>query len=179
VRLHPSHFQDRPGIFAEERERIEALEADYPHVHVVQPVPLGGSLGYYGGEDMDEKASMMAYSDVVVTVYSTMLVETAIHDTPLIAAVLDTPGGWNVRGKYSLALKSIGDWPTHQRFRIAKAGRIAANAAELAELLNLYLSDRTLDGAARRNFVANEITFTDASAGRRTAAFIMNLLGAE
>lgn len=179
VRLHPSHFQDRPRIFAEERERIEALEAEYPHVHVVRPVPLGGSLGYYGGEDMDEKASMMAYSDVVVTVYSTMLVETAIHNTPLIAAVLDTPGGWNVRGKYSLALKSIGDWPTHQRFRIAKAGRIAANAAELAALLNLYLSDRTLDGAARRDFVANEITFTDASAGRRTAAFIMNLLGAE
>ena len=71
-------------------------------MHVVQPVPLGGSLGYYGGEDMDEKASMMAYSDVVVTVYSTMLVETAVHDTPMIAAVIDTPGGWNVPGKYSL-----------------------------------------------------------------------------
>ena len=36
---------------------------------------------------MDEKASMMAYSDVVVTVYSTMVVETAVHDTPMVAAV--------------------------------------------------------------------------------------------
>jgi hypothetical protein len=44
---------------------------------------------------MDEKASMMAHSDVFVTVYSTMVVETAVHDTPIIAAVIDTPGGWN------------------------------------------------------------------------------------
>ena len=59
------------------------------------PVALGGSLGYYGGEDMDEKSSMMAHSDVLVTVYSTMVVETAVHDTPIVAAVIDTPGGWN------------------------------------------------------------------------------------
>ena len=51
-------------------------------------VALGGSLGYYGGEDMDEKSSMMAHSDVLVTVYSTMVVETAVHDTPIVAAVI-------------------------------------------------------------------------------------------
>src|SRR5215207_7720237 len=85
IRLHPSHFQDKPKIFAEERERIFTLEKQYPHVHVVKPVALGGSLGYYGGEDMGEKSSMMAYSDVLVTVYSTMVVETAAHGTPMIA----------------------------------------------------------------------------------------------
>ncbi|MGB8981261.1 MAG: hypothetical protein WCC12_05255, partial [Anaerolineales bacterium] len=31
VRLHPSHFQDKPRIFAEERERIFALETQYPN----------------------------------------------------------------------------------------------------------------------------------------------------
>ncbi|HRQ32634.1 MAG TPA: hypothetical protein PLM89_05985, partial [Anaerolineales bacterium] len=49
IRLHPSHFQDKPKIFAEERARVFDLEKKYPHVHVVQPVALGGSLGYYGG----------------------------------------------------------------------------------------------------------------------------------
>src|SRR6185503_9413490 len=127
IRLHPSHFQDKPRIFAEERERIFALETKYPNVHVVKPVALGGSLGYYGGEDMDEKSSMMAHSDVLVTVYSTMVVETAVHDTPIVAAVIDVPGGWNVRKKYSLSLKKIGNWPTHKRFRDAKAGRVASN----------------------------------------------------
>ena len=72
---------------------------------------------------------MMAHSDVFVTVYSTMVVETAVHDTPIVAAVLDTPGGWNVPGKFSLSLKKIGNWPTHKRFRDARAGRVAAALA--------------------------------------------------
>ncbi|GAB4502862.1 MAG: hypothetical protein Fur0035_24200 [Anaerolineales bacterium] len=177
IRQHPSHFQDRPKIFAEERERIFALEQQYPHVHVVRPVALGGSLGYYGGEDMDEKASMMAHSDVFVTVYSTMVVETAVHDTPIIAAVIDTPGGWRIPGKFSLSLKEIGNWPTHQRFRQAKAGRVAQDEAELRAALNAYLQNPALDSAGRRQFVTDEITFTDASAGRRSAEFILQILG--
>ena len=176
VRLHPSHFQDKPRIFAEERERIHALEAKYPHVHVVRPVALGGSLGYYSGEDMDEKSSMMAHSDVLVTVYSTMVVETAVHDTPIVAAVIDTPGGWNQPKKYSLSLKKIGNWPTHQRFREAKAGRIASDENELCEAVNLYLKNPKLDSEQRHDFVKREITYTDASAGKRTAQFILKVL---
>jgi len=140
-------------------------------------VALGGSLGYYGGEDMDEKSSMMAYSDVVVTVYSTMLVETAVHDTPMIAATIDVPGGWNKPNKFSLSLKEIGDWPTHQRFRLAKAGRVAQNESELRDALNLYLKDRTVDSSERRKFVQDEITFTDGTSGKRTAEFILKVLG--
>ena len=176
VRLHPSHFQDKPRMFGEERKRIEDLEHALPHVHVVKPVPLGGSLGYYGGEDMDEKASMMAHSDVLVTVYSTMLVETAIHDTPMVAAVLDVPGGWNVRGKYSLPLRQIGNWPTHRRFRQSGAGRIAETEDALRHAVNLYLANPKMDAEARREFAQREITYMDGGAGRRTAAFVLNLL---
>lgn len=176
IRLHPSHFQDRPKIFAEERQRVFELERKYPHVHVVQPVPLGGSLGYYGGEDMDEKASMLAYADVFVTVYSTMVVEAAVHDTPIVAAVIDSPNGWNHPRKFSLSLKEIGNWPTHKRFREAKAGRVAENEAELRDALNLYLRDRTIDSAQRRKFIEDEITFTDGSSGKRTAEFILKIL---
>jgi hypothetical protein len=176
IRLHPSHFQDKPKIFADERLRVFDLEKKYPNVHVVQPVALGGSLGYYGGEDMDEKSSMMAYSDVLVTVYSTMLVETAVHDTPMIAATIDVPGGWNKPNKFSLSLKEIGDWPTHKRFREAKAGRVASNENELRDALNMYLKDKTIHSAERRKFIENEITFTDASSGNRTAEFILKIL---
>ena len=178
VRLHPSHFQDKPRIFPEERERIHALEKQYPHVHVVRPVPLGGSLGYYSGEDMDEKSSMMAYSDVMVTVYSTMLVETAVHNTPMIAAVIDQPGGWHRPKKYSLSLKKIGNWPTHQRFREAKAGRVASDAKELSEAIDAYLRNPRLDEAERSRFVEQEITFTDGSAGQQTAEHILRVLNA-
>ncbi len=177
IRLHPSHFQDKPKIFADERAQVFDLEKKYSNVHVVQPVALGGSLGYYGGEDMDEKSSMMAYSDVLVTVYSTMLVETAVHDTPMIAATIDTPGGWNKPKKFSLSLKEIGDWPTHKRFREAKAGRVARDKDELRDALNLYLKDKTIDSKERRQFIEDEITFIDATSGKRTAEFILKILG--
>jgi hypothetical protein len=176
VRLHPSHFQDKPRIFADEREQIFALEKKYPYVHVVKPVPLGGSLGYYSGEDMDEKSSMMAHSDVLVTVYSTMVVETAVHDTPIVAAVIDVPGGWNKPKKFSLSLKKIGNWPTHQRFRDANAGRVARDEKELCEVINLYFQNPALDAAERRKFIEDEITFTDGSSGRRTAEYILKVL---
>ena len=178
IRLHPSHFQDKPQIFAEERERIFALEKLYPNVHVVKPVALGGSLGYYGGEDMDEKSSMMAHSDVLVTVYSTMVVETAVHDTPIVAAVIDVPGGWNKPKKFSLSLKKIGNWPTHKRFREAKAGRVASTGKELCEVINLYLKDPSLDATERRKFIEDEITFTDGTSGKRTAEYILSVLNA-
>ena len=176
IRLHPSHFQDKPKIFADERERIFALEKQYPNVHVVKPVALGGSLGYYGGEDMDEKSSMMAHSDVLVTVYSTMVVETAVHDTPIVAAVIDVPGGWNIPKKFSLSLKKIGNWPTHKRFRDAKAGRVAQNESELRDILNAYLKNPQLDAAERKKFIEDEVTFTDGTSGKRTAEFILKVL---
>jgi len=105
-----------------------------------------------------------------------MLVETAVHDTPMIAATIDVPGGWNKPNKFSLSLKEIGDWPTHKRFREAKAGRVAMNEDQLRDALNLYLADSTVDAAERRKFVEDEITFTDGTSGKRTAEFILKVL---
>ena len=144
IRLHPNHFQ-KGSLYEKEAQQIRDLCRELPHVHLVEPVPLGGELGYYSGEDMPEKASMMAYSDVFLTVYSTMVVETAIHQRPIVAACIDIPGGWNTPGKFSLSLREIGEWPTHQRFREAKAGKVAFNEAELREAVNAYLLNPDLD----------------------------------
>jgi len=175
VRLHPNHFWD-VDLFIEERERIRRLARELPHVHVVEPVPLGGELGYYSGEDMPEKASMLAHSDVFLTVYSTMVVEAAVHDTPIVSVCIDAPGGWNRRRKYSLPLSRIGDWPTHARFREANAGRVVYSEAELRQAIDGYLENPASETEARRDFVEREITYTDASAGARTAEFLLSLL---
>ncbi len=175
IRLHPNHFMDEP-LFAGEREQIFALAKKYPHVHVVEPVPLGGELGHYSGEDMPEKTSMMAYSDVFLTVYSTMVVEAAVHGTPIVSVCFDAPGGWNTPGKFSLALSKIGDWPTHQRFRLANAGKVAFQENQLLEAINAYLQNPKLDAEAREKFIKEEITYTDGSAGKHTAEFFLNLL---
>lgn len=174
VRLHPNHFMDVER-FAAERKAIFALAKQYPHVHVVEPVPLGGSLGYYSGEDMPEKSSMMTHSDVFVTVYSTMVVEASAHGAPVVSACIDSPEGWP--GKFTLPLSKIGDWPTHSRFRDSAAGRVAYTKDELRDALNFYLQRPGADSEARQAFIARECTFTDGSAGRRTGEYLLSRLG--
>jgi hypothetical protein len=178
IRLHPNHFM--PGsLYEQEAQKVRELVRQMDHVHLVEPVPLGGELGHYSGEDMPEKASMMAHSDIFVTVYSTMVVETAIHERPIVALCIDAPGGWNTPGKFSLSLSEIGEWPTHQRFRWAGAGRVAFDEQQLCEALNHYLSNPSADQEQRRKFIRDECTFTDGSAGKRTGEWIVSLLQAK
>jgi len=175
IRLHPNHFRTVPR-FADEAQRIREYIKDMHHVHLVEPVSLGGGLGHYSGEDMPEKTSMMVHSEIFLTVYSTMVVETAIHDRPIISICIDVPGGWNLPNVFSLPLKEIGDWPTHQRFRQANAGRVAENKEELRQHINFYLQHPEADSENRRKFVHEECTYIDGSAGKRTGEYILSLL---
>lgn len=119
---------------------------------------------------------MMAYSDVFLTVYSTMVVEEAIHGQPIVAVCIDAPGGWNQPGRFSLPLSQIGEWPTHQRFREAEAGRVALNETELRDVINTYLKKPETDREQREKFIRDEVTFTDGTAGKRTGEFLASLL---
>jgi hypothetical protein len=173
IRLHPTHFLDDPR-YREEREKIREVAAASDHVHLVEPVSMGGELGHYSGEDMSEKSSMMAYSDVMVTVYSTMVVEASMHGTPVVSLCIDSPEGWP--GKYTLPLSKISDWPTHQRYRDSQAGREATSISELKQALDYYLTNPGADQEARKSFLQRECTYLDGSAGKRTARFLGSLI---
>jgi hypothetical protein len=174
VRLHPNHFM-KVERFEAEREQIRQLARDLPYVHVVEPVPLGGELGYYSGEDMPEKSSMMAYSDVFTTVYSTMVVEACTHERPVVSVCIDSQVGWP--GKFTLPLSKIGGWPTHSRFRDSHAGRETLDDVQLKEAINYYLENPDAEQGARQAFIERECTYTDGSAGKHTANFLLSKLG--
>lgn len=176
IRLHPNHFMDDPH-YAGEREAIRHLAENNRYIHLVDPVPLGGQMGYYSGEDMPEKTSMMTYSDVFTTVYSTMVVEAAIHQQPIVSICIDVPGGWNDPDKYSLSLKEIGEWPTHKRFRDAGAGQVAFNPDQVKNAINKALTDRHFQAEERQKFIESEITFTDGTSAQQVANFLYSVIG--
>ena len=120
---------------------------------------------------------MLAHADVFATVYSTMVVEAAIHDRPIVSACLDAPGGWNWPRKYSLPLSEIGGWPTHDRFRRAGAGKVALTASDLEQAVRACLAAPQAETGQRAAFVQREITYTDGSAGKNTAGYLLSLLG--
>jgi hypothetical protein len=88
--------------------------------------------------------------------------------------VINSSTGWP--GEYSLPLTKIGGWPTHSRFREAKAGLVAANKAELRQAINAYLDNPKLNRQAQQNFVIQECTFVDGSAGKQTGAYLLRLM---
>ncbi len=139
VRLHPIHMS---GHYVAEADRIRQLAHQHEHIHVVEPVPIG-ELGYYSGEDMAEKTSMMAHSDIFLTVYSTMCVEASFQERPIVSVCIDLPTGWP--GKYWVPMSQIHVWPTHSRFYNSGAGRTAFDSDQLRQTIDRYLVDPAAD----------------------------------
>jgi CDP-glycerol glycerophosphotransferase (TagB/SpsB family) len=131
-------------------------------------------LDYYSVDDLLDKTSMMAHADIFLTVYSTMCVEASFQERPIISVCIDSDIGYP--GKYWLPMSKIGIWPTHSRFRASGAGRVATNEMELCTAINDYYSTPQANLLAQKEFVKQECTYTDGSAGRRTGEFLLLLL---
>ena len=172
VRLHPNHFKPYPHYRAE-AEAIYKLAEQYPDMHVVAPKEVSKGVERYSGEDFPEKSSMLAYCDVLVTIYSTMVVEAALHGKPSVSACIDSPVGW--KDRFSIPLREIADWPTAMRVNRAKAGRVAFTADELREAISIYLSNPDLDLAERRKFLEDEMAYLNGEATRVTAECLWSL----
>jgi hypothetical protein len=170
IRLHPIHMS---GHYRTEANRIRDLAAAHENVHIVEPVPLA-TLGHYSGEDVAERTSMMAHSDIFLTVYSTMCVEASFQERPIVSVCIDSPTGWP--GRYWVPMSQIHVWPTHSRFYKSGAGRTAFSEPELIEAINHYLAEPDASREAQRRFLEQECTYLDGSAGRRTATFFLSLL---
>lgn len=173
IRLHPNHFKPM-AHYREECEEIIAMAKEYPDVHVVEPAEVAGGLERYSGEDFPEKASMLAHCDVLVTIYSTMVVEASLHDKPIISVCIDSPTGW--KDKFWIPLHEVPGWPTAARINKARAGKTVMTKEELVQSLNDYLSDPDLEKTERRKFVEKELTYLDGESTRVTADAIIEIL---
>jgi hypothetical protein len=173
IRLHPNHFKSQEN-YRQEREAIMKLVANAKDVHVVEPMEVPGGLERYSGEDYVEKASMLAHSDVLVTVYSTMVVESALHDTPFISVCIDSPTGWD--HKFWIPLSTVPGWPTARRVVKAHAGKTVFDRTGLIEAIDAYLSDPDLEKAERHQFVEQELTYLNGESTQVTARMLLSLL---
>lgn len=176
IRLHPNHFKPM-NHYREECAAIMALAERYPDVHVVEPKEVPGGLERYSGEDYYEKASMLTYCDVLVTIYSTMVVEATLHDKPIISACINSPEGW--KDKFWIPLEQVPGWPTAARVNAAGAGKTVMTVDELREALNEYLAHPEQEAEQRRRFVESELTYLHGESTRRTADFLLSLVGRE
>jgi hypothetical protein len=173
IRLHPNHFKPFPH-YQQECEAINRLARDNPDVHIVAPKALAGGLPRYSGEDFPEKTSMLAHSDVLASIYSTMVLEAALHDRPVVSVCIDAPEGWP--GHYWIPLHEVPNWPTAARVNKLGASRNAFTTEELVKVLNDYLVDPGLDAEGRQRFAKQELTYLNGESTGKTAQFLLSLV---
>ena len=176
VRLHQVYLlpdKKRGGRFIDRfRERIETLENRAgnlvsftdPTIKVLNDdidMPI---------EDMRDMARSLHHSDLMLTEYSTLMIEGAIFDLPVINVGLHN--FWDTEGPALLAENF-----THLR-RILRTGatRNAHTMDQLVEYINYYLEDPSEDGDKRRKLVAQEVTTNPGHAGRNIAEYIAELV---
>ena len=166
VRLHP-------------RDDLEAY-ADFrntPHVIVEKPfrstVTAGDGLAVdITSENQQHLADTLRHSDVVVNVASTIAIEAAIFDTPVVNVSFDgeTPSPW---------VRSANRYYRFTHYvDITRQGavRVAADPLELVEHIGRYLDDPSLDRDGRRRVVLEQCKFLDGRSGERVAGFVADEL---
>lgn len=130
-------------------------------------------LDFAFGDEADELNFLLRYSDVMVNYFSTIGLEAAICDLPVIHVGYDAFAHGQRFGVTSAFLQR----QTHNRrpLRLA-AARVARNEQELFGFLEDYLSDPTLERDARRVYAESECGELDGRAGVRLAEMIVSRL---
>jgi hypothetical protein len=163
VRLHPrddlsayAAFQNVPNVLIEKPFRAtRAVSGDGLAIDVT-------------AENQQHLADTMRHSDVVVNVASTLAVEAAIVDTPVVNISFDgeQPSEWvrSARRYYRF---------THYT-NVTRHGavRVAETPEQLVTYIGRYLDEPSLDREGRRAVAAEQCQFLDGRSASRVAAFV-------
>lgn len=162
VRLHP-------------RDDERAYEAFRGVPHVIVEKPFRPTVAAADGLDVDvtvrsqqHLADTMRHSDVVVNVASTIAIEAAIFDTPVVNVAFDgevpSPFERSARRYYRF---------THYR-NITRHGavQVADTPAALVAHIGRYLADPALDREGRRKVVDEQVQFRDGRSAERVGRFV-------
>ena len=120
--------------------------------------------------EQDRLKSLIVYSDVMVNFYSTQAIEAAVFDRPIVNVCYGTCRS------VDLPARVIDGWDHYAR--VLATGGIARAYTEsaLIDAINRYLDDPSLDRAARRRIVDQEIPVNRGCAGRAIGEHILALL---
>ena len=110
-----------------------------PYIHLVEPVALG-DLGFYSGEDMPEKSSMMAWSDVFWRSIQRWLWNMCNPQSADCQCLHRCSWRMEQTGKFSLSLSKSANGLHMKAFSKCQAGRVVYNKEQLKDAINLYLS---------------------------------------
>lgn len=167
VRLHP---QSISGIYADDLEGYRRLQARFPGVVALDlPQVIDSGLQWALPDDeMVWLASLLRRADVSLTVGSTLAIDAALCDTPIIGVAFDGTH----RLPYSSSIRRAYDY-THYQPLVETGGLpLAEDEGKMIELVNRYLADPRLDREGRATIVREQAWKVDGHSGERVARLL-------
>lgn len=171
VRFHPASLSKMRGALGKEKEQIDGLKERYGKLLALDfPETIPQKYGdVFSTKDQHKLAMILQHSDVMVNLFSTLMLEACIFDLPVINVGFYNYGDTNFNNKM---LKDF----THIR-KIVDYGavRIAYSEQELFDLTNMYLKDRSMDRTERRLVREKEGGPNKGRAGEAIADYLYGL----
>jgi hypothetical protein len=165
VRVHP-------------RDDLEAYRSfeGRPHVIVEKPFRTGriaeGSVVDPSTDDRRHLANTLVHTDVVVNVASTIAIEAAICDTPIVNIGFDGP---DARPLLDSAARYY-RYTHYQPLVEMESVRVANNPDEMVQLIQRYLANPAFDQAGRARAALELCSSVDGRASERVADFVLRQL---
>jgi hypothetical protein len=167
VRLHPAYPSD------------DALMDAIPGIRVVRPGTVDKHRNperfdfEFHQDDTKELMATLMYADVVMNSGSTMTIDAACFDTPIINIAFDGKMGKDVfvRSAERLLKKD------HYAPILASGGvRVAHTQEELVDQTNAYLRDHQKDHEGRQRIVSEQCYLLDGHSGERIGHYILDVM---
>ena len=170
VRVHPredvrryDRFMGVPHLAVEKPFRTTVASPDGHGVDVTS-------------DNTGHLADTMHHSDVVLNVASTIAIEAAIFDTPVVNIAFDPE---SIERPFLQSPLRYYSYTHYARIVRAGAARLASSAKEMIDLVNAYLADRSLDASGRRRVVQEQCEFTDGRSAERVALAITRQIASD
>ena len=164
VRLHPrddlahyAEFERTPGIILEKPFRDTVRAADGLAVDVT-------------ADSQQHLADTLRHSDVIVNVASTIAIEAAIFDTPVVNISFDGQD----RSEFARSARRYYRFTHYVNITRHNAVRVAESPDALIAHVNAYLANPALDADGRRQVVREQCEYVDGKSAERVAQAVVD-----
>lgn len=168
VRLHPQAVSGPYAVPAEPYKKLasDRVKVEFPSLYE------SNLLWDFPKADLEHLVRLLRDADVVINIASTLALDAAILDRPVVAVAYD-PGG---DLPYDQSIRRYYDWTHMANVVRAQAMQLARSPEELQQKIDAYLRDPALDRAGRQRIVKQQFGQVDGASAERAVDAIAHVL---
>jgi hypothetical protein len=178
VRIHPTHYHEKEGKlrFSKILSKYENLSKKYDNVILNIPNTQGTRSDFqFGLEENIIMNSLLKYSDVMVTMFSTMQIEAALFDLPIVNYAIREIAEADYENT-RLDPQAILKMPHVNRVLQTGGVQTATTFEELYSRVNDYFANPSLDSEGRKIIEKNFVGDFKGNGSQATADYIYSIL---